>query len=412
MMPGNLHTMKYALTLFLAFVVGVLHAQESASISGRVVDKNSAEPLSYVSIRLKNSSAGTISNSDGMFSIHVTANYGNDTLQFSRMGYESKEIAVRSLVEKNSVIELATSFIYLKEVIVEDSLTAKEILRRAYKRLAVNYPSTPFRLEGFYREIQKADSQYVSLIEAATVIYSDGFASRSKDKYWLRQLRKTIGYDNPYVPFWDNTNLLSAFVGQNFVKYKKRSLLKYDHAIRREDTSIDGVRVYIVVVSERADFWPNTLYIRCDDYAIIRVEEHYNSEVDAARSWKVENNPLVMASPKAKELQVNFGLYQGKYYPENFLMKFRAIYKDSMTGKELLDFQIDQQFIITDRATVNSHKPPPEEFMDERVSLKKLSTSYDPDFWKTYTILEETPLDASIRADLERQMKLEEQFRK
>jgi hypothetical protein len=404
--------MKYLLTLFAALLNFAIHAQPAINVSGRVVDKSSEEGLSYVSIRLKNSSSGTISNVEGMFSILIPDKHAGDTLQFTRMGYGSREIPIQSLWDKSSIVALTLSALYLKEVVVEDSLLAKEILKRAYRRLAQNYPSTPFQLEGFYREIQKADSQYVSLIEAAAVVYSEGFSTGSKDKYRLRQLRKTMGYDNPYVPFWDNTNLFSAFVGQNFVKYKKKSLLKYHTATRKEDSSIDGIRVYVVVLSERADFWPNTLYIRCDDYAIIRVEENYNAELDGERTWKVENNFMMRAYPQARALQVNFSSYRGKYYPENFVMMFRSTYKDSMTGKQVLDFQIDQQFIVTDRIIGQSDKPLPGEFMDETVSLKKIPATYNPDFWKTYTILEETPLDSAIRGDLERHTNLEEQFRK
>jgi hypothetical protein len=49
--------MKYLLTLFAALLNFAIHAQPAINVSGRVVDKSSEEGLSYVSIRLKNSSS-------------------------------------------------------------------------------------------------------------------------------------------------------------------------------------------------------------------------------------------------------------------------------------------------------------------------------------------------------------------
>jgi hypothetical protein len=247
-------------------------------------------------------------------------------------------------------------------------------------------------------------------MEAAAFIHSEGFQSREKDKYFLRQLRKSIGYENPYVPFWDNRNLLVAFLNQNFVKYRGKNLPRYKNIYRKDDTSIDGVLVYVIEVRDRSDIWPSTLYIRCDNYAIIRAEENYDSESSAPSKWKVESNPLITAYPKRKLLQVNFKLYNGKYYPEDYRMLFRAVYNDSVTGKDVLDFEIRQQFVVTELLTDSLTTITEDKVLKENLSLKKVPADYDPSFWKDYTIIRESPLDSAIRADLEEQMKLEKQF--
>jgi hypothetical protein len=311
----------------------------------------------------------------------------------------------------NELIGLKISYVSLPEVVVRD-LSAKEILKRTHEHLKKNYTDKHYQIEGFYREIQKADGRNVSLIEAASVIHSEGFHNPHREKYMLKQLRKSIGYANPYVPFWDSRNLLVAFLEQNFVKYKSRALIKYREAHSLEDTSIDGVLVYVILLSERPDFWWHTLYIRCDDFALIRYEETYNSETDPERTWKVDGNPLVQAYPKTKRFQVNFKLYDGKYYPDNYRMFFRAIYKDKMTGKDLLDFEISQQFVSTELFISNLATIPEEKVLHKDVSLKQIPANYDEKFWENYTVIRETPVDSLIRIDLEKQMKLEEQFKK
>jgi hypothetical protein len=400
---------KLTLALLMAGSFGVATGQQAMSISGKVIDEKTSQPLSYSSVKIKNTSFGTIANADGEFTIHIPPKHVHDTLQVSMLGYDSWQMRLSETSNPEVGVKLKMSSINLPEIVIRD-LPAKEILKLAHDHLGENYTSKPYQIEGFYRETQKADNRYVSLMEAATLIYSTGFESREKEKYILRQLRKSIGYENPYVPFWDNRNLLIAFMSQNFVKYRGKNLARYKDVYRRDDTSIDGILVYVIDVRDRSDFWPSTLYIRCDNFAIIRTEENYNSEVSEPKKWKVESNPLITAYPKQKSLQINFKLYNGKYYPENYQMFFHAIYNDSMTGKDVLDFEIRQQFVVTEILTDSITAIPVDSVLKEDVSLKKVSANYQPDFWKNYTIIRESPLDSAIRADLERQMNLEKQF--
>jgi hypothetical protein len=164
--------------------------------------------------------------------------------------------------------------------------------------------------------------------------------------------------------------------------------------------------VFVIDLNERPDSWLNTLYIRSDNYSIIRMEESYDSERDEERSWVVEGNPLIRAFPKFRILQVNFKSYEGKFYPENYRMTFRAIYKDSMTDKQVLDFRIDHYFVVTNINTGQLKEIHDGDILDRDVSLKNISSNDDPSFWSNYTILEETPIDSLTRIQLEQQMRL------
>ena len=388
-------------------------AQSFVTISGKIVDRQTQEALSYASITVARSSLGTIANGSGQFIIHIPEASNRGTLHVSMLGYESWETSISTINSSQSLlIQLKAAAAMLPEVIVKDSLTAKQILKRAYDRLTKNYSSRSYQQEGFYREIQKADGKYVSLIEAAVLIDSRGMMSKSNDRIKLIQLRKSLGFQTPHVPFWDSYNLLVGFLGQDFVKHKKKSLIKHNDSYRKENTVIDGVPVYVIVVNERPQFWLNTLYIRCDDYAVIRFEENYNVRHDGERSWTVETNVTAKAYPQLKTLAVTYVPINGQYFPERCAMKFHAIYKDGITGKQLLDFEIDHQFVVTNRSFDNFVKIGNEEVVTSAVSLKKLPNKYDSAFWTNYNMIRETPLDSLIRKDLEAQMNLEDQFKK
>ncbi len=85
--------LKAFLFFLVAFVsVSQLHAQ-SRLVSGRVTAGNSDSALAGVSINVKGTNNGTVTNNDGAFSINVA---GNATLVFSNVGYTTQEVAVNN----------------------------------------------------------------------------------------------------------------------------------------------------------------------------------------------------------------------------------------------------------------------------------------------------------------------------
>ncbi len=88
-------------------------AKKDIIVTGEVKDSSGA-PLSGVSVQVKNTDIGTVTNNEGQFSISVPD--GNSILVFSRVGYETVE---RSLNGSTSVnITLAASQAVLDQVVV------------------------------------------------------------------------------------------------------------------------------------------------------------------------------------------------------------------------------------------------------------------------------------------------------
>ncbi len=81
------------LFLLFAFVTATqLHAQNKL-VSGRVTAGNSDSALAGVSISVKGTNNGTVTNNDGTFSINVP---GNATLVFSNVGFVPQEVPVNN----------------------------------------------------------------------------------------------------------------------------------------------------------------------------------------------------------------------------------------------------------------------------------------------------------------------------
>jgi len=83
------------------------------NITGFVKDLQTNEPLAYCNVSVPGTSKGTITNSDGVFSIKSVLD--KDVLVFSYLGYESKTMLVSDL-QKNKYVFLQKNSYLLKEV--------------------------------------------------------------------------------------------------------------------------------------------------------------------------------------------------------------------------------------------------------------------------------------------------------
>jgi len=107
--------------LFLWFFCGiVLQAQEPVTITGRVTDESGIR-LPGVSIYIKGTQQGTITDLDGNYSIGVTP---GDIVVFSFVGFTAQEIQVSDQTEIN--IEMAEMLIGVDEVVVIGYGTVKK----------------------------------------------------------------------------------------------------------------------------------------------------------------------------------------------------------------------------------------------------------------------------------------------
>lgn len=108
------HHLKIAvLFLFSAFfMISSAFAQE-VTVTGKVVDSQSKEPLPGVSIVVDGTTIGTVTNFDGEYSIDVSTGV---VLVFSYIGYstQQKEITAGGTLD----VELATSTESLDEVVI------------------------------------------------------------------------------------------------------------------------------------------------------------------------------------------------------------------------------------------------------------------------------------------------------
>ena len=121
--------MNNLIRLFLTFLLSLATVTSvfgQLTIKGSVLEQGSNIPILYVNIGVLNSTFGTISNSDGSFSIKIPTSHLEEDLLFSAIGYERESRKVTSFSDNTeTVIYLKKKVIELDEIVL--SAAAKKI---------------------------------------------------------------------------------------------------------------------------------------------------------------------------------------------------------------------------------------------------------------------------------------------
>ena len=174
--------------LFLALLFSTtdLFAQQTYSINGTVKGED-GKPLANVSVFLSHSGRGTITNSEGAFSMKMKT--GEDELTASHIGYKSFSQKVTSGTGKLQ-IQLKPSPYQLAEVVVSN-LTAKEMLLSAIRKIPDNYEQTPF-LTKMYHRAKVLENDTIKFMEETAFDIVKSYQKEFEDEYFLvknRQVR-------------------------------------------------------------------------------------------------------------------------------------------------------------------------------------------------------------------------------
>ena len=108
--------MKIKLLLFLLLVTFSSFSQE-IFISGVVIDKEQ-KPIAYTNIVAINKKVGIFSDENGKFNLKLSDVFDSDIIEFSCLGYVTKQIPVKELKKGNAIVSLIEAFEKLDEVVL------------------------------------------------------------------------------------------------------------------------------------------------------------------------------------------------------------------------------------------------------------------------------------------------------
>lgn len=400
--------MKILFAFCLILFALTINAQQ-ITIIGKVIDRETKEPLTFASIGIVGKPIGLITNKQGEFDFHIPSDFRNDILAVNMLGYKTYEAPVWSLISPGPVlIEMQAGSILLKEVVITDSLKAGEILRLALSRIEQNYPMEPFQLDGFYRDLKKLGGTYISLLEAAVKIYDENYyAPRNKfklrERVALIEVRRSLGYSSKFTDFFDKDNLLEDLLLNNNVRYRQfpEEDIFFKSLELEDDMQYNGREVFVVAFTK--DYLLR-VFIDKETYGILHLEYTNDHQQELEKKRGLESRFV-----KIKRT-IDFKLFEGKLFLNYLTVTSQVNWYDSNSGKLKFEAELQRQLLV------NHVYPKPQSRISltqkmRNYGLQYQDQQYNQKFWDNYNVIKESPLDRKIVEDLEKEAPLEKQFK-
>jgi hypothetical protein len=381
---------------------------QKITLSAKVQDKITGEPLPFASVWIKDKAIGTITNLQGEFDFHIPSEFRNEILVISMLGYENYEAPVWSLIEGEKIVQLDKSTTVLQEVVVTDTLSGGEIFQIAMERIEQNFPMTPFLMEGFYRDVKKVGGTHIALLEAAVKVYDENYAeprnkSRLRERVKLIEVRKSLGYENKFTTYFGQHNLLEDLLLHNNIRYRQVDMEEeFFKALKREKNSYYNNHE-VFVVSYNEDF-SLKIFIDKEDYSII----HLDFEI-SNRGENLERRKNLVSKYIGYKKTIDFKRYNGKMYLNYITVTSKEDWYDFDTNEAKFQTELIQHLLINSIHTDTKERIGHTEKM-RNYGLQYQDYPYNKDFWDNYNVIKETPLDKQVLADLEKFAPLEKQF--
>ncbi len=374
--------------LFLIFRIG--HAQP-ISISGKTIDAETADPLSYTSIQLEGTGIGTISFVSGEFNLKLSEKYAGKILVFSFMGYKTIKIPVIELVKKDNVIKLKKEEFYIDEIVVMPDSTLLSLLAKAYKKIPDNYPGTPSLLKGFYRETARnSENQYLYFSEAVIETYKSPYKYNADNGQV--KIIKSMTNEFPALASFRYRFQQGIFMANegDFVKKREdfinpKHFGDYNYSLSGT-TKYQGKEVYIVNINTKDDSLnggqKGKIYIEKSTLAYVACE------IVATERGISNFNKFRTGLPNLikYEYSTEYVSFKGKWH-------IKHVAERAGFTKDNENTSVDGEYISTEIST-DLIKPMP---LKERINYndffsEKAKEFYSEDYWSEYNVLEKDSL--------------------
>ncbi|MDR3141555.1 MAG: carboxypeptidase-like regulatory domain-containing protein [Tannerellaceae bacterium] len=394
------------LSLMILLGITPLRAQDDGNgdeyitVSGMVRDQKSKKKLEYVNIAVPGSNIGTVTNSDGEFSVKIKNSLLAKEVQLSHVGYLNAIIPVNGSDITDVVVNLIPTENLLEEIIVR-ARDPRYIIEEAMSKIAVNYSPVTNMLTGFYRETAQKGRRYINISEAIIDIYKTPYTENvERDRVQIYKGRSLLSQkksDTLIVKLLGGPNL-SVYVDivKNPDILLDKEMLPYYSFKMEESVMIDKRPQYVISFTPQAilpyALYYGKLYIDKENLAFTRAEFNLNmDDRNKATQAILKKKPFGL---RFKPLEVSFLVTYKQRNNLTYLSYIRNEVHFNCDWKRRLfatNYTINSEMVVTDSETekVNSISYKlafkPSQSLSDRVG-----DFMDEDFWGAYNIIEPT----------------------
>lgn len=247
-------------------------------INGTVIDAQTEEVLPSANILIKDTYRGTITNSNGNFSITIPDSLLPATLIIRYIGFETQELNIRQSSASQQKIALEPSVTEMQEIVVTDEDPGMRIMREVINRKQQwRKKLSSYRADAYTRQSLSNDTAIVSITESVSEVFWDkqqGHREVQKSKRQTANIEAASNFAGvSYLPnFYDDNIEIAEF---NLVGITHPDALNYYNFKLVNQTSIDNQLVYEIKVTPARKLQPlfeGTAYVLAKEYALIEVD--------------------------------------------------------------------------------------------------------------------------------------------
>lgn len=364
--------------------------EEVFYISGRITDAESGENLPYATVVVKNTGRGMVANATGEFGLKITRALLTDTLTFSCLGYQNREIPVEQALGNNYDIGLQREFIPIPAIIIKTRVP-QEIISKAVASAGRNYGTTPALLTGFYREgvTKKQELQVYSeaIIQVFKSPYAGSLLNDQIKIFKSRKIENTSSDDTLAIRLKAGlSTCLDLDVMKNDFDFLHGETMQ-DYTYRLTDiVSTNEDAAYVIDFEQREGvdlpLYRGTIFINADDYALLQVD----FEIHPRYIQKLKES-FIQSSSRGFDTWPISGKYSVSYRKVNeryFLNHVRGdLVFTSKKKKKLFNSQFNVFFelAVSGIRTDKVERFDREELAPIHSVFSKTITSYDYLFW-------------------------------
>lgn len=449
--------MKTGLLLPLLFIYALSVQAQQWVVRGQVLDKGSDEPVAFANVYLEGAPRGTYTSAEGYFEFRYRQSDRSSALIISHIGYESLKIKLADLAREHTLyLHLQPKEAELQELVITPHKdTVRLIVEKAARSIRKNYARKGYTMKGFYREANRQGAEYVRLVESAVTVQDKGYDAnvytlrarvdevrKSSDKidldwksainnwyYEKNGIYQTLKQD-PLRKKDISANLfenVGGFYKVNYNDLLSKEIVKGEgdfvfiqspDFLQGYDFYLDTVLLYegkpaykILFVNEQAGdtkltYGKGALIIQQDNYAILDYSAQLiRSQTNEKTNWnmfvQMDDSSMVLS-----EYRFIYRPYKGRYYLSYASVKSvgnnsSAFSRNWEASENAVLYQYNE-LLVTD---ILKEKIKQRELMAPDEDIYETSTEYRQEFWDSYNVLLDLPIEKQIKQDLEKKKK-------
>lgn len=395
------------LMLFIIFDVTPLQAREDAgssyfTITGVVKNKENKRKLENVNVSVPGTNIGTVTNSDGVFSLKIKETEAVRGLEISHIGYLNAQISLNEKTDSSDfTIWMIPAPNLLSEIVIYGN-NARGIVEEAIRKIPVNYPSDANMLTAFYRETVQKKRRYISVSEAVMDVYKTAYTNRepTNDKVQLQKGRRLLSQKASDTLAVKVVGGPSLSVYLDIVKNQNALLstgdLDFYDFYFEEPVNFDNRMQYVVSFRPRVNLmyalFYGKFYIDFEKLAFTRAEFSLDmrNKAKAVEAILHKKPAGLRFKPQEVSYLVTYKEQDGKTYL-NYIwntIRFKCDWKRRLFSSS---YTALSEMVVTDRkeqgfAAISSKNA----FKEKQVFYDLVNEYWNGDFWKAYNIIEPT----------------------